>query len=333
MKDTEIINYYNNLDQYAKDKIDRQLIDLTNAKKESRNYCIKVCPKCGAVNPGFTKGGNANSGKPMLKCRCCHKRFTYDNGQLTHYSHQDESKWDQLIIDTFSQVPIEKSAANMNISTYTVWRMRMKLLHMLEKMIADTVVSGEIELDEKYVLNSHKGEKIDNLKPRKRGGSASKRGLSNEQICLPTAVQRNGTAVLKATNTAAPTSGDLMKLSNSIGENSMAWIDGKVAYNRLLSTKHCEIRVMKDHTTYTSLDHLNNVNAFHRLIEKWYKGYNGVASKYINRYAALFTLAREYTGCDTQEILLSIKKRMHQITDFFRIADMKKDDLFIYSIS
>ena len=62
-KDTEIINFYNNLDQYAKDKIDRQLIDLTNAKKESRNYCIKVCPKCGAVNPGFTKGGNANSGK------------------------------------------------------------------------------------------------------------------------------------------------------------------------------------------------------------------------------------------------------------------------------
>ena len=37
MKDTEIINFYNNLDQYAKDKIDRQLIDLTNAKKESRN--------------------------------------------------------------------------------------------------------------------------------------------------------------------------------------------------------------------------------------------------------------------------------------------------------
>ena len=90
MKDTEIINFYNNLDQYAKDKIDRQLIDLTNAKKESRNYCIKVCPKCDAVNPRFTKGGNANSGKPMLKCSCCLKRFTYDNGQLPHYSHQDE---------------------------------------------------------------------------------------------------------------------------------------------------------------------------------------------------------------------------------------------------
>ena len=81
-----------------------------------------------------------------------------------------------------------------------------------------------------------------------------------------------------------------MKLSDNIAESSMTWIDGKTAYNNLLSTKHCEIRVMKDHTTYTSIDHLNNVNAFHRLIEKW------------------------YTGCDTQEILLSIKKRMHQIS-------------------
>ena len=154
--------------------------------------------------------------------------------------------------------------------------MRMKLLHMLEKMIADTVVFEEIELDEKYVLNSHKGEKIDNLKPRKRGGAAFKRGISSEQICLPT---------------AAPKSGDLMKLSDNIGGNSMAWIDGNPAYNKLLSTKHCEMRVMKDHTTYTSIDHLNNVNAFHRLMEKWYKGYNGVASKYINRYAVLFVLA------------------------------------------
>ena len=52
--------------------------------------------------------------------------------------------------------------------------------------------------------------------------------------------------------------------------------------------------------------------------------------KYINRYEVLFTLAREYTGCDTKGILLSIKKRMHQITDFFRIVEMKKDDLFLY---
>ena len=91
-----------------------------------------------------------------------------------------------LITDTFAQVPIEKTPATLDISTYTVWRMRMKLLLMFEKLLNTTVVSGEIELDEKYLLNSHKGEKIAGVEPRKRGGSASKRGLSNEQICLPT---------------------------------------------------------------------------------------------------------------------------------------------------
>ena len=61
MKDTEFIYYYNNLDQYAKDKVDKQIIDLTNAKKESRKHCVKVCTKCGADDPVFTR--NANSGK------------------------------------------------------------------------------------------------------------------------------------------------------------------------------------------------------------------------------------------------------------------------------
>lgn len=33
MKDLEIIEHYNSLDQFAKDKIDRELIDFVNAKK------------------------------------------------------------------------------------------------------------------------------------------------------------------------------------------------------------------------------------------------------------------------------------------------------------
>ena len=55
MKDLEFIEHYNSLDQFAKDKIDRELIDLVNAKKESRNYCIKVCHKCGSANSRFQK--------------------------------------------------------------------------------------------------------------------------------------------------------------------------------------------------------------------------------------------------------------------------------------
>ena len=45
-------------------------------------------------------------------------------------------------------------------------------------------LTGIVELDETYFLESHKGERDPERKPRKRGGSASKRGISEEQIAV-----------------------------------------------------------------------------------------------------------------------------------------------------
>lgn len=330
METYEIINQYKSLPEYAQKRVRSLINDLCTANEESQNYCIHVCPKCGAVEPGFIKGGFSNSGKQMLRCPVCKKRFVIDRGQLTYYSHQSEAKWDQLIEDTFAQISIEDTAEKLEISTYTVWRMRMKLLHAFEQLMMNTLLSDEIELDEKYFLNSHKGTQIDGVEGRKRGGSATKRGLSNEQICLPTAIQRSGNAVLMATNTATPSAEDIMKIAPHISEHCMAWLDGKKAYNKLLETKHCGKMVLKDHTEYTAIDHINNVNSFHRTIEEWYTYYRGVASKYINRYAALFVLVREYAGCTLQETLINIKGRLRQFSDNFRVIDMKTNDLFHY---
>lgn len=97
--------------------------------------------------------------------------------------------------------------------------MRMKLLHALESIASETVVSDEAEMDEKYLLNSHKGEKHDDIKQRHRGEKASKHGLSSEQVCLLTAVQRQGDAVLKATNMAAPKSEDIEKIQKNLSGN------------------------------------------------------------------------------------------------------------------
>ena len=56
-----------------------------------------------------------------------------------------------------------------------------------------------------------------------------------------------------------------MKFADNIKEHSMAWIDFKATYSCLLEKKHCKKRIMKDHTCYTSIDYLNNINAFHSL--------------------------------------------------------------------
>ena len=54
-------------------------------------------------------------------------------------------------------------------------------------------LSGIIESDETFFLESDKGRKnLIHRKPRKRGGAASKRGISKEQICVVVAHDRNG---------------------------------------------------------------------------------------------------------------------------------------------
>ena len=47
-----------------------------------------------------------------------------------------------------------------------IYCMRMKLFNIFEKLLNTTVVSGEVEFEEKYLLNSYKGEKIVGVKPR-----------------------------------------------------------------------------------------------------------------------------------------------------------------------
>lgn len=57
---------------------------------------------------------------------------------------------------------------------------------------------GIVEVDETYFLESHKGRKtIPTRKSRKRGGSASKRGISKEQVCVLVARDRNKTTLSK----------------------------------------------------------------------------------------------------------------------------------------
>ena len=46
-------------------------------------YHFEYCPKRGCYHPHLVKSGFANSGKQMLRCKECGKRFVIDHDQLT----------------------------------------------------------------------------------------------------------------------------------------------------------------------------------------------------------------------------------------------------------
>ena len=176
-------------------------------------------------------------------------------------------------------------------------------------------MGNEVEMDEKYTPYNHKGTKIDGVESKHRGTPASKRGLSNQQVCIITAIQRFGHTIARTLNYGKPSSIDLLRFGECLESKSFVMLDG---------TK----KVLISHESYDKFNHLNTVNSFHKLIEERLQKYKGVASKYINRYNALFVMQRETQGMDNTEKLQYVLLRLKNIYKITRLKDLKNEWLF-----
>lgn len=172
-------------------------------------------------------------------------------------------------------------------------------------------------MDEKYTPYNHKGTKIDGVEPKHRGTTATKRGLSNQQICIITAIQRFGHIIARTLNYGKPSSIDLLRFGECLESKSFVMLDGSNSYNELLESKSCTKKVL--------INHLNTVNSFHKLIEERLQKYIGVVSKYINRYNALFIMQREMQGMDNTEKLQYVLLRLKNIHKITRLKDLKNE--------
>jgi hypothetical protein len=200
----------------------------------------------------------------------------------------------------------------------------------MEDEEASVMISDQAELDEKYVVKSHKGKKMENIAGKKRGGPSSKRGLSNDQVCLLSGVQRGGGSYLRSFNMARPTSEEVMNLRPHIEDKTYLWTDDCASYNKLIVELGSDRKVVSTHKDYDKVNHLNNVNNFHSMIERWYNNMGGVASKYINRYAALFNVRFQVGKMDPSEALLLVRSRLRGIkgNNFVTIERLKQEKLF-----
>lgn len=140
---------------------------------------------------------------------------------------------------------------------------------------------------------------------------------------------RDGGSFLKAYNMGIPSHSDAMNLISHIEKESLILKDGTSAYNDLIAKLGSRSISLPDHKAYDKLNHLNNVNAFHRSIEGIYRDMRGVATKYINRYAALFNIVRLTLKMEASEAVLFVKHKLKKLGECFHsIEDLKTSRLF-----
>ena len=248
-------------------------------------------PRCGDVDAVFIRKG-IQRGKQRFQCKSCGHKFTYDTKQLTSNSQQSVESWIVVLEDTLALVSLDATAEKISVCHSTAFHMRHKLLAYMEAAMTTTAqLEALIEADETYVLESQKGTRVTHRKPRKHGEGASKRGLSDEQLCVCVATDRDNHVIARCVNRAKPSSEDLANaLAEHITGKSLLLCDGATSYNYLAEKTDCEKISLIGHESYNKVYHLNTVNSLHSRFKEMLRTFRGVATKYLNRYAALFAL-------------------------------------------
>lgn len=258
---------------------------------------VTPCPRCGhehVVRFGF------KDGKQRFLCRGCGRTFVRTTGTIMENSRFSEDVWESLISDTLDgTVSMDSTAESLGMHHSTVFHLRHKILMALEQHFSDNpAVLGNIsELDETYVLECLKGTKFSAgslRKPRKHGARASGRGISDEQVCIMTGVQRDGGPAFATTvNRASPSAEEIgLAFSGHIADGCVAFTDGRKGYKHLETVADCLVESAKlDTQKKNGTFSLNTVNGFHSHIKEMYRRYRGVATKYLNRYNTLFSSA------------------------------------------
>lgn len=248
-------------------------------------------------------------------------------------SHQPREIWEEVINDTLSGDAIDFTAKRLGMTHDCVFRMRHKILGSLARLDGKQgfTLSDVSELDETFVLDCYKGKELPSAiarRPRKHGAKAEKRGISSEYVCICTGVQRKGQAVAQTLNRAKPSSPELQEIfGGHIARGTLVLCDGLKSYQCLEHIADCTVKDVGSENG-TTFYNLNTVNAFHSFIKKRYEFYRGVATKYLNRYNALFSTAYKCTARKICQIAASLLN-VSSINRCFSDQDVKTAGLLL----
>lgn len=275
-------------DQRKRVAVELAALDAQSASTvivEGRFACGATCPHCKSMH--VIRNGHAN-GLQRYRCRECCKTFSALTGTPLNRLHK-RGKWlDQAKALQDGQT-LREVASTLQIHLSTAHRWRHRFL-VAPNAVQPQALTGIAEADETMFLLSFKGKRSGlDRKARKRGGKATQRGLSHEQVPVLVARDRAGATmdcVLKATDIAALSAA----LKPFLMKDVVLCTDGSKALAgaaRELGVEHHAVNLSAG-VRVDGAWHVQNVNAYHSRLKAWVQKFRGVATRYLANYLGWF---------------------------------------------
>jgi transposase-like protein len=275
------------LTPYQRRLLSQRLGDIQNKQAvntliESRVLSAPGCPAC--AHTEVARWGSA-SGLQRYRCKACKTTFNALTGTpLARLRLKD--KWLDCAQQLEQGQSVRKSAQALGVHRNTAFRWRHRFLAGPSDDKPASLV-GIAEADEAFFLESFKGKKqAMPRKARKRGGKASKRGLSAEQIPVLICRDRSGST----TDFILPKD-DKKHLLDALGpilaKDAILCTDGSQAMlgaARQMDITHRAVNLAAGIRVIEKVYHVQNVNAYGSRLKTWMRRFNGVATCHLANY-------------------------------------------------
>ena len=243
-----------------------------------------TCPHCEGRR--VVRNGQASE-LQRYKCRGCGKTFNALTGTPLARLRQ-KAKWLTQAQVLREGLSVQQAAHRLDVAPSTAFRWRHRFLQLPQDVKAQALL-GVVEADETYFLRSYKGQQVKGRTRRRRGGSAAKRGLSDEQVPVLVARDRSGSTtdfILEVADKAH----ELAALAPVLSSDAILCSDGGgalAAVARKLGIEHHVLNMSKGPRVRGPW-HIQNVNAYHGRLKNWMARFKGVATSYLASYLGWF---------------------------------------------
>lgn len=180
---------------------------------------------------------------------------------------------------------IRKAAKSCGINKNTSFKWRHRFLQIPATQ-QPVQMTGIVEADETFFLESLKGQRNIDRSPRKRGGKASQRGTSKEQTAVLVVRDRHGeTADFVLQGVSATQIEPVLK--PLLNKDIILCTDGARAYVSIAKhagVMHKAVNIAAGIRVVDGVYHIQNVNAYDSRLKQWMEKFHGVATRYLKSY-------------------------------------------------
>jgi transposase-like protein len=261
---------------------------ILGKRRELLNNKVGNCPHCNSKK--YRKHG-IDKGSQRYYCRDCKRTFTEYTGTWLTGIHKKELIEEYLKLME-KELSLDKIKKELQINKKTAFDWRHKILSGHEKIDKNSF-TGITESDDTFFLESSKGSKVTNREPRKRGGNANQRGISNEQVAVIVTADRRSEIDLSVATLGRIKKIDIDRaIGDRVSKETILCSDSHVSYKGFAIDKQIEHHTLranlKEYVKQT-IYHVQHVNSIDSRLKKWLEyQFNGVSTKYLQKYLNWF---------------------------------------------